>query len=46
MRSVLDRFLAAERGKYAIDERRSPTLRISRASLPAQPTIIALPGGY
>jgi L-ascorbate metabolism protein UlaG (beta-lactamase superfamily) len=46
MRGVLDQFLAAEHGKYAIDERDSPTLRISRVTLPTQPTIIALPGGY
>jgi L-ascorbate metabolism protein UlaG (beta-lactamase superfamily) len=46
MRSVLDRFLAAERDRYAIDDRPSPTLRISRATLPERPTIIALPGGF
>jgi len=46
MRSVLDRFLAAERDKFTIDVKESPTLHISRASLPERPTIIALPGGY
>jgi L-ascorbate metabolism protein UlaG (beta-lactamase superfamily) len=46
MHSVLERFLAAERDKYAIDEQKSATLQISRATLPERPTIIALPGGY
>ncbi len=46
MRGVLDRFLAAERDKYAIDDRQSPTLRISRATLPERPPLIARPGGY
>jgi L-ascorbate metabolism protein UlaG (beta-lactamase superfamily) len=45
-RSVLERFLAAERDRFAIDLRDSPTLHISRATLPEHPTIIALPGGY
>ncbi|HYZ21862.1 MAG TPA: MBL fold metallo-hydrolase [Rhodopila sp.] len=45
-RDVLDRFLELERGKYAIDVRDSPVLEVSRATLPASPTVIALPGGY
>jgi L-ascorbate metabolism protein UlaG (beta-lactamase superfamily) len=45
-RSVLDRFLDAERGRYAIQVRQSPVLSISRETLPDQPSIIALPGGY
>jgi L-ascorbate metabolism protein UlaG (beta-lactamase superfamily) len=45
-RDVLNRFLDLERGKYAIDIRDTPEMTISRATLPAQPTIIALPGGY
>ena len=32
--------------EYAIDIRDTPEMTISRATLPAQPTIIALPGGY
>jgi L-ascorbate metabolism protein UlaG (beta-lactamase superfamily) len=46
MRSVLERFLAAEHENFAIDERVSPTLHISRVTLPERPTIIALQGGY
>jgi L-ascorbate metabolism protein UlaG (beta-lactamase superfamily) len=46
IRDVLNRFLDLERGKYAIDVRDSPVLEISRTTLPAAPTVIALPGGY
>jgi L-ascorbate metabolism protein UlaG (beta-lactamase superfamily) len=45
-RDVLTRFLDLERGKYAIDVRDGPVLDISRTTLPASPTVIALPGGY
>jgi L-ascorbate metabolism protein UlaG (beta-lactamase superfamily) len=45
-RDVLGRFLDLERGKYAIDVRDIPDLDISREMLPANPTVIALPGGY
>ena len=45
-RDVLNRFLDLERGKYAIDIRDSPVLDISRETLPATATVIALPGGY
>ncbi len=45
-RDILDRFLDLERGKYAIDVRDSPVLEVSRETLPASPTVIALPGGY
>ena len=45
-RDILNRFLDLERGKFAIDIRTSPVLDIGRDSLPAEPTIIALPGGY
>jgi L-ascorbate metabolism protein UlaG (beta-lactamase superfamily) len=45
MRGVLDRFLAQARAQYAIDVRAGPTLRISRATLPDQPTVIALGAG-
>jgi L-ascorbate metabolism protein UlaG (beta-lactamase superfamily) len=44
-RAVLGRFLDLERGKYAIDVRDSPELTVSRETLPAVPTIVALPGG-
>jgi L-ascorbate metabolism protein UlaG (beta-lactamase superfamily) len=45
-RDVLNRFLDLERGRYAIDVRDSPVLDVSRTTLPAAPTVIALPGGY
>jgi L-ascorbate metabolism protein UlaG (beta-lactamase superfamily) len=45
-RDLLNRFLDLERGKYAIDVRRSPVLDISRETLPPAPTVIVLPGGY
>jgi len=45
-RDVLGSFLDLMHGKYAIDVRLSPELTMSRATLPAQPTVIALPGGY
>jgi L-ascorbate metabolism protein UlaG (beta-lactamase superfamily) len=45
-RDVLNRFLDLEHGQYAIDVRTSPVLEVSRATLPAAPTVIALPGGY
>ncbi len=45
-RDVLGRFLDVERGRYAIEVRDSPVLDLSRANLPAVPTVIALPGGY
>lgn len=45
-RDVLTRFLELQRGKYAIEVRDSPVLEISRSTLPAAPTVIALPGGY
>lgn len=43
---VLAGFLDMMRGKYAIEVRQSPVLEISRAALPGQPTVIALPGGH
>jgi len=45
-RAVLNRFLDLERAKFAIDIRDSPGLEIARATLPASPGFIALPGGY
>jgi L-ascorbate metabolism protein UlaG (beta-lactamase superfamily) len=45
-RAVLDRFLDAARGNYAIDVRDSPVWRVSRMTLPERPTVVALPGGY
>lgn len=45
-REVLDRFLDLERGRFDIVLRDDPSVTISRATLPARPTILALPGGY
>jgi L-ascorbate metabolism protein UlaG (beta-lactamase superfamily) len=45
-RDVLQRFLDAERSKYAIDVRESAVWQVSRATLPERATIVALPGGY
>jgi L-ascorbate metabolism protein UlaG (beta-lactamase superfamily) len=45
-RDVLDRFLDLERATFTIDVRESPVLDVSRETLPAAPTVIALPGGY
>ncbi len=45
-RDVLNSFLNIERPKYAIDIRENPVLDMSRETLPAVPTVIALPGGY
>jgi hypothetical protein len=45
-RSVLARFLALERDKYAIEVRNSQVLDVSRETLPPMPTVIVLPGGY
>ena len=45
-RDVLNTFLDLMRGKWAIDVRTSPVLDVSRLTLPGQPTVIALPGGY
>ena len=45
-RSVLDRFIALEHDRFDAEIRTSASLRISRQTMPVQPTIIALPGGY
>jgi L-ascorbate metabolism protein UlaG (beta-lactamase superfamily) len=46
MRSVVDRFIDLVGDRYAVQFVSSPTLRISRATLPERPTIVVLPGGY
>ena len=44
-RSTLDRFVELARAKsYAVDRRESPSVVLSRESLPATPTVIVLPG--
>ncbi len=43
-RDVVDRFVALVRDKYAVRFSDSPTMEISRVTLPRQPTIVVLPG--
>jgi L-ascorbate metabolism protein UlaG (beta-lactamase superfamily) len=45
-RDVVERFVALVRDKYAVRFSDSPTLLVSRASLPREPTIVVLPGGF
>ncbi len=45
-REVVDRFVDLVRDKYAMRFADSPTLLISRATLPLRPTIVVLPGGF
>jgi hypothetical protein len=43
--STLDRFLErASRQSWKVERQASPTLTVSRATLPGTPTVIALPG--
>jgi L-ascorbate metabolism protein UlaG (beta-lactamase superfamily) len=42
----LARFLDMMRDTYAIDIRHQSTIEVSRVTLPNQPTVIALPGGF
>ena len=46
VRDVVDRFIDLVSDRYAVRFASSPTLRISRATLPERPTIVVLPGGY
>jgi L-ascorbate metabolism protein UlaG (beta-lactamase superfamily) len=46
MRDVVERFLDLVRDRYVVRISDSPTLRLSRATLPERPTIVVLPGGY
>lgn len=45
-RDVVDRFVGLVRDQYAVKFDASPTMQISRATLPERPTIEVLPGGY
>ena len=45
-RDVADRFVDLVKDRYAIRFDNTSTMRISRATLPVQPTIEVLPGGY
>jgi L-ascorbate metabolism protein UlaG (beta-lactamase superfamily) len=45
-REILARFLDLAKARFVIEQRDSARLQVSRASLPIQPTIIALPSGY
>jgi L-ascorbate metabolism protein UlaG (beta-lactamase superfamily) len=46
MRDIVDRFVDLVRDRYAVRFSDSPTLRVSRATLPERPTVVVLPGGY
>ena len=46
MHDVVDRFTDLVRDRYVVKISASPTLRISRATLPERPTIVVLPGGF
>jgi L-ascorbate metabolism protein UlaG (beta-lactamase superfamily) len=45
-RSVVARFLDLVRDRYAVRFSDSPTLTVSRATLPETPTVVVLPGGF
>jgi L-ascorbate metabolism protein UlaG (beta-lactamase superfamily) len=46
MRDVVSRFVDLVRDRYAVRFSDSPTLLLSRATLPDRPTIVVLPGGF
>ncbi|HXA22561.1 MAG TPA: MBL fold metallo-hydrolase [Acetobacteraceae bacterium] len=46
MRDVVARFVDLVRDRYAVRFNESPTLLLSRATLPERPTIVVLPGGF
>jgi Beta-lactamase superfamily domain len=41
---TLDRFLARMRQSYPIEHNEIPAIVVSRATLPASPTVVVLPG--
>ena len=45
-RDVAERFVDLVRDRYAVRFSHSPTLQVSRATLPERPTVVVLPGGY
>ncbi len=45
-RDVVDRFVDLVRDRYAVRFSDTPTMVVSRATLPSRPTIVVLPGGY
>jgi L-ascorbate metabolism protein UlaG (beta-lactamase superfamily) len=45
-RDVVDRFVALVHDKYVVQYSESPTMLISRTTLPRRPTIMVLPGGF
>ncbi|HUD59266.1 MAG TPA: MBL fold metallo-hydrolase [Acetobacteraceae bacterium] len=45
-RDVVDRFVALVHDKYVVQYSESPTMLVSRATLPRRPTIMVLPGGF
>jgi L-ascorbate metabolism protein UlaG (beta-lactamase superfamily) len=45
-RDVAERFVDLVRDRYAVKFSDTPTMTLSRATLPERPTIVVLPGGY
>jgi hypothetical protein len=41
---TLERFLARTRDLWPVERRSEPTITLSKAALPAKPTMIVLPG--
>jgi L-ascorbate metabolism protein UlaG (beta-lactamase superfamily) len=46
MRDVVTRFVDLVRDRYVVRFNDSPTLLVSRATLPERPTVVVLPGGF
>ena len=46
MRDVVERFAELVKDKYVVRFSGTPTLRLSRDTLPDRPTMVVLPGGY
>lgn len=46
MRDVVERFAELVQDKYVVRFSDTPTMRISRDTLPDRPTMVVLPGGY
>jgi L-ascorbate metabolism protein UlaG (beta-lactamase superfamily) len=45
-RDVVERFVALVKDRYAVRFSDTPTMQLSRATLPERPTIVVLPGGF
>jgi hypothetical protein len=45
-RDVVERFVALVRDRYVVRFSDTPTLLVSRATLPERATVVVLPGGF